>query len=75
MEFYTKETVTEHILRIRPFWNDACMYYVMGEERDLLIDTGYGFGALKEYVDSLSEHAYDVVLSHGHLDHAGGCGE
>lgn len=75
MEFYTKETVTEHILRIRPFWNDACMYYVMGEERDLLIDTGYGFGALKEYVDSLSDHEYDVVLSHGHLDHAGGCGE
>ncbi len=75
MEFYTNEKVTEHITRIRAFWDDACMYYVRGEESGLLIDTGYGFGHLKEYVDLIAQQPYKVVLSHGHLDHAGGAGE
>ncbi|MEE1333375.1 MAG: hypothetical protein U0K47_02145 [Erysipelotrichaceae bacterium] len=46
MEFYSNEKVTEHITRIRAFWNDACMYYIRGNERGVLIDTGYGFGDL-----------------------------
>ncbi len=75
MEFYTNENVTQHITRIRAFWDDACMYYVRGKDTGLLIDTGYGFGHLKEYVDSLAKQPYQVVLSHGHLDHAGGAGE
>ena len=75
MEFYTNEKVTEHITRIRAFWDDACMYYVRGKDTGLLIDTGYGFGHLKEYVDTLAKQPYKVVLSHGHLDHAGGAGE
>ena len=75
MEFYSNEKVTEHITRIRAFWNDACMYYIRGNERGVLIDTGYGFGDLKTYVDRLADQPYDVVLSHGHLDHAGGAGQ
>ncbi len=75
MDFYTNEKVTEHITRIRAFWDDACMYYVRGKESGLLIDTGYGFGHLKEYVDALVKQPYEVVLTHGHLDHAGGAGE
>ncbi len=75
MEFYTNEKVTEHITRIRAFWDDACMYYIRGKNKGLLIDTGYGFGHLKDYVDTLAKQPYKVVLSHGHLDHAGGAGE
>ena len=43
MVFYRNEKVTEHITRIRTFFDDACMYYVRGEKKGLLIDTGYGF--------------------------------
>lgn len=75
MDFYTSEKVTDHITRIRPYWNDACMYFVQGEERGLLIDTGYGFGDLRSYVETLTDRPYDVVLSHGHLDHANGAGQ
>ena len=75
MDFYTTEKVTEHITRIRAFWNDACMYYVEGNERAVLIDTGYGFGDLKGFVDGLSDKPYDVLISHGHVDHANGAGQ
>lgn len=76
MEFYTNEKVTEHITRIRAFWNDACMYFIRGEKSGLLVDTGYGFGHLKAYVDELADGLpYEVVLSHGHIDHANGSGE
>ena len=75
MDFYRNEAVTEHITRIRAFWNDACVYYVRGEKSGLLIDTGYGFGDLKAYVDELAGQPYEVVLSHGHLDHANGAGQ
>lgn len=75
MEFYTNEKITEHIKRIRAFWDDACMYYVRGKEKGLLVDTGYGFGDLKTYVDDLAKQPYEVVLSHGHLDHANGAGQ
>ncbi len=73
--FYTTEKVTEHITRIRAFWNDACMYFIEGEDKNLLVDTGYGFGDLKSFVDGLSDKPYDVVLSHGHIDHANGSGQ
>ena len=62
MEFYRNEKVTEHITRIRTFFDDACMYYVRGEKKGLLIDTGYGFGHLKEYVDELAGQPYEVVI-------------
>lgn len=75
MEFYRNEKVTEHITRIRAFFDDACMYYIRGEKKGLLVDTGYGFGDLKGYVDKLADQPYDVVLSHGHLDHANGAGQ
>ena len=75
MDFYTSEQVTKHITRIQPFFNDACVYYIRGEEKGLLVDTGYGFGHLKEYVDSIAREPYEVVLTHGHLDHAGGANE
>ncbi len=52
----------------------AAMYLCVGSERALLIDTGCGVCNLKEIVSKLTKLPYDVVLTHGHLDHAGGCG-
>ena len=49
------------------------MYLVVGTERALLIDTGSGYCDLKSIVERLTDKPYDVVLTHGHVDHAGGC--
>ena len=68
------ERASEHITRIRTPFN-VCAYLVEGERRAVLLDTGYGVGSLKAYVEGLTTLPYDVLLSHGHLDHVGGAGE
>lgn len=51
------------------------MYLLEGTERALLIDTGWGAGNLRAYVEKLTAKPVVVALTHGHLDHSGGCGE
>lgn len=51
------------------------MYLLEGDERALLIDTGWGAGNLRAYVERLTQKPVTVALTHGHLDHSGGCGE
>lgn len=71
---FQSEKVTNHIIRIiSPC--QVCMYLVVGDRRAALLDTGFGIGSLKSYVDTLTDRSYDVIISHGHLDHAGGAGE
>lgn len=74
MREFIHEKVTDNIMRIiSPC--EVCMYLVVGERQAVLIDTGFGVGSLKSYVDKLIDKEYDVIISHGHLDHAGGAGE
>lgn len=74
MPAFRSERVSEHLTRvITPC--GVCMYLVEGTERAALLDTGFGFGDLKGYVDSLTDKPYFVILSHGHMDHAGGAGQ
>ena len=51
------------------------MYLLEGEDRALLIDTGWGAGNLRAFVERLTSKPIMVALTHGHLDHSGGCGE
>jgi glyoxylase-like metal-dependent hydrolase (beta-lactamase superfamily II) len=67
------EKISEHVTRIIAPCN-VCVYLVQGSERAALLDTGFGIGNLKEYVETLVHTPYVVLLSHGHLDHAGGAG-
>ena len=67
--FFHTEKLSEHLIAI---WS-ACgevLYYIQGEKRGLLMDTNLGVGHLKELVDSMARTPYDVVLTHGHVDHA-----
>jgi glyoxylase-like metal-dependent hydrolase (beta-lactamase superfamily II) len=59
---------------LNEFGMDA-QYLLVGATRALLIDTGSGFYDLKGTVEKLTKLPYDVAVTHGHPDHAGGIGQ
>ena len=74
MVSFSSEKVTPHITRIRD-GSDVCEYLIVGNDRAALIDTGYGIGDLKGYVESLTDKPYEVFITHGHVDHAAGAAQ
>ena len=50
-------------------------YLVLGEEKALLIDSGFGMDSLKKTVDGLTDLPIILVNTHGHPDHGGGNAE
>lgn len=73
VEFRT-EKVTKHITRIFGICTEL-MYLVEGDDMAALIDTGSGFGSLKNVVSELTDKPVIVLLTHGHVDHAMGSAE
>lgn len=70
-EYFTSNVINEHVTQIvNP--GAVYSYLVEGEHSAVLIDTGGGLGDLKAYVESLTDKPYTVLLTHGHVDHAGG---
>lgn len=51
------------------------MYLLQGEDKALLLDTGYGAGNLRAFVEKLTDKPILVANTHYHPDHAGGNGE
>lgn len=51
------------------------MYLLEGEEKALLLDTGYGAGNLRAFIEKLTNKPVIVANTHFHPDHAGGNGE
>ena len=51
------------------------IYLLEGEEKALLLDTGYGIGHLRALVESLSDKPVIVANTHFHPDHSAGNGE
>lgn len=71
MQRFEPQAVSQHIQRIiLPC--GVCVYLVQGTNGAVLLDTGFGIGDLRSFVESLITTPYHVWLSHGHLDHAGG---
>ena len=48
----------------------VCMTLLIGTERALLVDAGYGVEDLSARIAQLTDRPLDVVLTHGHHDHA-----
>lgn len=74
MGYFTSEKLNQYVTRITCPGN-VYAFLVVGERSAALIDTGFGVGSLKQYVETLTSLPYVVLLTHGHLDHAGGVGE
>jgi glyoxylase-like metal-dependent hydrolase (beta-lactamase superfamily II) len=51
------------------------MYLISGRDRSMLVDAGMEPESLKQITDQLSDKSVFCVLTHGHFDHIGMCGE
>lgn len=45
---------------------------IIGKNKAMLIDTGYGIFNLREYIKTITDLELIVMNSHGHMDHSGG---
>lgn len=68
---FTTQTVTDGVWHIQDA-RGGVMYLVAGEERALLIDTGFGTGDLAAHVATLTDLPVTVVNTHHHMDHTRG---
>ncbi len=74
VEFYSHSKLNDKITAIKSMTGEI-MYLVEGENKAVLIDTCLGVGNLKSYVDNLTTKPIEVILTHGHVDHALGAPE
>lgn len=69
-EVYTVKSISKSIWSISE--GSVRMFLIEGEDKALLIDTGFGGGNLKEFVATLTQKPIIVVNTHSHIDHVGG---
>ena len=67
--FRMRDNVYSMLSKSPGMGGDAWMHLIIGPERALLIDTGFGIGNLKALVERLTDKPYDVVNTHFHGDH------
>ncbi len=48
----------------------VCMTLLVGEDRALLVDAGYGVEDVRGFVETLTERPVTLLLTHAHHDHA-----
>ncbi len=70
MSFYEVKQIYPWLYSFKQ--GDVYCYLMVGDNRALLYDTDYGVGDLDEVIRTVTDKPYDVVISHGHIDHANG---
>ena len=53
-------------------WEQVISYLIVGDDRALLFDTGFGIAPLRPIVLQLTDKDIFVINSHSHYDHVGG---
>ena len=71
MEYFTIYKYNDTLYQIKDALG-VLSTLIIGSDKALLFDTGYGIGNLKEEVEKITTKPLIVVNSHGHMDHA--CG-
>lgn len=69
--FFTTRDMGANITCIEDICGEF-QYLIQGTKHALLIDTGAGIGNLHTFVRTLTSLPLYVVVTHGHVDHAGG---
>lgn len=68
--------VTRLIERHIDLMLESNVWHIRGRDRDLVIDSGNGIGALRPAIDGLAQGRPVVcIVTHGHFDHVGGLHE
>ena len=71
MSYFTSQEIHPGIVHIGEPAGVHCTL-IVGKEKALLFDTGYGICSIEDYVRSITDLPLYIVNSHCHLDHAGG---
>lgn len=61
-----------YVIRQPGYGQELVCYLVEGNERAAVIDAGHGVANLREYVAQITSLEPILLLTHGHVDHAGG---
>ena len=70
-DYYSINEIAKDIYRLTSLEN-VFFDLIVGSERALLIDTGYGFGNVKGLIRSITDKPLIIANTHGHVDHT--CG-
>ena len=68
--FHLRDNVYSFLSKSPGRGGDAWMHLVIGTEKAMLVDTGFGIGNLKGIVESLTDKPLIVVNTHHHGDHS-----
>ena len=74
MSYYMIKQISPCIYTIQDPLGVYC-YFVAGQKKGLLFDTGHGIAPLKPVINQFFNLPYEVVLSHGHWYHTAGAYE
>lgn len=66
---YTAKLLYENFYAIEE--GGVRMFLILGQDRAMLVDTGFGTGDLKAFVETLTDKPVFVVTTHGDGDHLG----
>jgi len=79
VDWFTRSEVDGDVIRIsEPHVNEllsANLWWLRGDDRDIVIDSGLGVVSLREAIPAMFERDPMVLLTHAHLDHVGGAPE
>lgn len=71
---YRIHEINKEIIQILDEY-DGCIYLIKGQDKSIVFDLGMSRESIKPIIDSLLDTPYDVICSHGHVDHVGRSGE
>ncbi|MEU4214870.1 MBL fold metallo-hydrolase [Actinoplanes sp. NPDC026623] len=79
VDWFSRSEVDGDVIRIsEPHVNEllsANLWWLRGDDRDIVIDAGLGVVSLREAIPAMFERDPMVLLTHAHLDHVGGAPE
>lgn len=73
MDLFFTNKITDSTTCIMDMAGNFC-FLTEGKHSAALVDTGTGYGDIARFVKRLTDKPVSVILTHGHIDHAGGAG-